>query len=178
MPKNISTTVTQTRVRELLNYDESSGVFTWKMTTNRRIKVGSIAGSISIKGYHVIRFDGHLHYSHRLAWLYVNGEIGLFEIDHIDGDRKNNRISNLRLASTAQNSMNRGEYKNNTSGLKGVYHDKQRGTWRALIRKDRKRYFLGDFSTPEAAHSKYLSVSKELFGRFVRSKTVGQSVTD
>lgn len=178
MPKNISTTVKQARVKELLTYDESSGGFTWKISTNRRIKVGSAAGSISRQGYRVIRFDGRLHLSHRLAWVYVNGELGLFEIDHIDGDRKNNRISNLRIASTAQNSMNRGDNKNNTSGLKGVYHDKRRGTWRALIRKGGKRYFLGDFSTPDAAHSKYLSASKELFGQFSRSKTDGQSATD
>jgi hypothetical protein len=91
------------------------------------------------------------------------------QVDHIDGDTLNNRRSNLRLATHTQNQQNKRRYKNNTSGFKGVYWDKQCLKWKALIAVNGKRKLLGLFNTPELAHSAYCAAANEHFGEFARS---------
>lgn len=111
---------------------------------------------------------GQKLYLHRLIFERKLGRVlhQSEQVDHIDGDGLNNRLSNLRLASVAQNMCNRGKPKNNTSGFKGVIP--YRGRWRATIGFNRKTIYLGDFDTPELAHSAYCDASREYHGDFSR----------
>lgn len=77
-------TITAERLRELLEYDEDTGVFKRKARTSNRISIGDIAGSSDAKGYVCIRVGGKTYKAHRLAWLYVYGEWPTGEIDHIN----------------------------------------------------------------------------------------------
>src|ERR1043165_3940616 len=85
-------------------------------------------------------------------------------VDHIDGNGLNNRRSNLRLATYAQSSMNRGRNIKNSSGYKGV--DLKDGKWRAEIQVSRKKVYLGRFSTPEEAYAAYCEAAKKYHGEF------------
>lgn len=91
------------------------------------------------------------------------------QVDHIDGNGLNNRRSNLRIVTNAENGRNRGESSNNTSGFKGVYWNKQRSKWEAQIRIDGKRRFLGQFAHPEDAHKAYTRAAQTIFGDFART---------
>jgi hypothetical protein len=91
-------------------------------------------------------------------------------VDHIDGDGLNNRRSNLRFATTAQNSANRGKQKNNTSGFKGVRWHKRDKRWRAVIGINGKTKQIGSFKTPEAAYDAYCAAARELHGVFARTR--------
>lgn len=92
--------ITLEHLRKILHYDPASGRFTWLRATSWRVRVGAVAGSVNKRlGYVVIGIGGVTYYAHRLAWLYVHGEMPSDQIDHIDGDRANNALVNLRKAS-------------------------------------------------------------------------------
>ena len=129
------------RLKELYSYDDKSGEFT-RLTNAGGYAIGSVAGRLS-NGYISIGIDGKEYGAHRLAWMYVYGEVPLFEIDHIDRNRSNNAIDNLRAATSSENNLNRKIFKNNTSGCKGVSFTDNR--WRASITIDGKRINLGRF---------------------------------
>lgn len=101
---------------------------------------------------------------HRLIMLAPEGS----QVDHIDGNKANNRRFNLRLASGNQNQWNRGKRRTNTSGFKGVMFRKECGKWRACITAHRSKHSLGSFTTPEAAHAAYAEAAKRLHGAFHR----------
>lgn len=107
--------------------------------------------------------------AHQLAWLLSHDEWPPRNIDHIDMDRANNRLSNLRLATPSQNGANRGRQKNNSSGLKGVAWNKGAKRWRAQIKANGKRRHLGYFDTAEEAHAAYQEAAASLFGDFART---------
>jgi hypothetical protein len=90
-------------------------------------------------------------------------------IDHRDGNRANNRWSNLRLATQSENSANRHRHINNTSGFKGVSLCKW-GKWRACIEKNGRKIHLGMYDTPQAAHAAYVAAARKLFGEFARTE--------
>ena len=96
----------QERLQELFIYDPNLGLFYWKKPTSNRVKVGSIAGFSAPDGYTHIRVDGKLHRAHRLAWVYMTGSEPKDLIDHINGERTDNRFSNLREATDRQNLNN------------------------------------------------------------------------
>jgi hypothetical protein len=150
------TAITQEYLKALLDYDRETGVFAWKVK-RRHIKAGSVAGSIC-EGYINISIDKKLQKAHRLAWLYVNGEFPNGEIDHINGNRADNRIVNLRQVTRAQNMQNM-DSKNGTCGTSYAKHISR---WRAGIRKNGKRYNLGCFATQEEAHAAYLKAKQEM----------------
>lgn len=138
--------LTQSRLKELFNYDPETGVFTRKS--------GAIAGTLRSDGYRKITVDRVQYYSHRLAWLYMTGEL-LKDIDHIDRNPSNNRFSNLRSVTKSQNQHNRIKQYNNTSGYKGVIYYKRTGKWRACIYVNNKCHSLGYFHTAEQASIAY-----------------------
>lgn len=131
--------------RELLTalfwYDEELGELRYKARSSplSRVEVNGVAGHLNRSGYRVISLNGKQHRAHRLIWLILVGEIpNGYHIDHIDGNRANNHISNLRLATSVENQRNAKKRRDNTSGTKGVSFDKRSGKWRYQIRKDGK----------------------------------------
>ena len=105
--------------------------------------------------------DGRLYYLHRLAWLYVYG-VWPFEIDHIDGNKANNKISNLRNVSHAQNMQNISKRSKASSGLKGAYFHPKVKLWQAKIRYQNRTKSLGYFKTAEEASAMYLLAKSNL----------------
>ena len=143
------------RVAELLDYDPLTGIFVWKVGQSNRAQKGSRAGTNRGGGYRRIAIDGKLIYEHQLAWLLMKGEWPSELIDHIDGNPSNNRISNLRLASRAENAQNLGLRATNTSGRTGVSLHRKSGKWCAYIVKDGRKYHLGLHATVSAAAAAY-----------------------
>ena len=99
--------ITQSDVKAKLSYNELTGIFTWIDSDNRIVQNGSVAGNINRNGYCYIGLYREVYRAHRLAWLYMTGEMPTKQIDHIDGNKSNNAFSNLRLASNAENLKNR-----------------------------------------------------------------------
>ena len=142
------------RLHVLLNYNNSTGIFTWKIT-RRGCKVGSQAGCTAKTGYQMIRLDNTLYLAHRLAWLYTHNVWPSNQIDHINGNRLDNRLANLREATNMENAHNRIKMrKNNSSGFTGVR--KENSKWLAEIKVNYIPIRLGLFNTPEEAHEVYL----------------------
>ena len=162
--------ITQERLKELLDYNPETGLFTWLVSKGTRREDG-IAGSLHPEGYWQIGIDGKLYKAHRLAWLYMTGEWPKDQIDHINGIRDNNRFINLREATQAENHQNRALNANNVSGYPGVSWHKRDCKWQGHITLDGKQKHLGYFDTPEVAHSAYLAAKAELhtFNPTVRS---------
>lgn len=157
-------TLTAERLRELLDYDPETGVFRWKVRTSNRIKVGDVAGCARINREYVkIKIVGHKigFYAHRLAWLYVYGEWPSGDVDHINGKKGDNSISNLRLADRSKNMQNlKIANKNSRTGLLGVHIDKKK--FGASITLNYKRIYIGNFDTAEEAHQAYLEAKRRL----------------
>lgn len=159
----------QERLKSLLHYDPIIGRWTWRITRGRLAPAGSNAGFRDKSGYVVIRVDRKLYRAHRLAWLYVTGKWPKDQIDHINGDRSDNRFRNLREATGFQNRANSRKRKDNTSGYKGVHWRQDANKWRARIHSNGKCVYLGYFSSKEGAHAAYISASKIYHGKFANS---------
>ena len=158
--------LTQNLLKECLHYDPETGIFVWLKSANKRVHIGSIAGTINHDGYRRIKLQGKIYSAHRLAFLYMNGSFPPEETDHINGVRDDNRFSNLRLATSSENMCNRGKQVDNTSGFKGVIWNKRDKKWRAQIMQMNRRVYLGHFDSPEAAHQAYVEAAKRLHGDF------------
>ncbi|MCK5236051.1 MAG: HNH endonuclease [Deltaproteobacteria bacterium] len=140
--------LTQERLKEILDYNSETGIFVWIKLSGRRASIGDIAGSFHDgTGYIRIGIDGKNNQAHRLAWLYVYGDLPLGQIDHINHIRTDNRIENLRAVSSQENSRNCVMRSANTSGFTGVYWSRQRNKWKAQIMIDGKCIYLGSFTT-------------------------------
>lgn len=135
--------VTQERLKEILDYDPETGIFTWRETRGNRAR-GSQAGNLCrTNGYVGIGVDGKLLKAHRLAWLWMTGTFPAGDIDHKDLCRSNNRWENLREATKITNGANRGLERHNTSGVKGVSWHAKSNKWQAQMVHSKKTYFLG-----------------------------------
>lgn len=152
------------RLREVLRYDEASGLFTWLVSNSNCVLVGAEAGRrLNSNGYKEIQIDGRLYKAHRLAWLYVYG-VWPDQIDHMNGDREDNRIVNLRSVSSVLNTHNQlSPHKNNRSGFLGV-SIRPNGKFQADIRVGGKKRHLGSFSRPEDAHAAYVEAKRKFHG--------------
>lgn len=146
MKSKFGEVLTQERLKHFLEYDENTGEFKWKF--NRRgLFAGDIAGSVSKdSGYICIRVDKRLYRAHRLAWLYVYGKWPDDCIDHINHNRQDNRICNLREATKQDNQQNLSMNSANKSGVTGVSFYKAYGKWAAEISVKNEKIFLGYFS--------------------------------
>ena len=138
-------------LRSILHYDPETGIFTWKVRTSNRVKVGDVAGSPDDLGYLLISIQNRNYKAHRLAWLYVYGEWPKDQIDHINRDRADNRIENLREVTNKQNQQNTSKSSRNTSGHTGVRWHKQNSRWQARIMHNQKEIYLGCFTDIEDA---------------------------
>lgn len=133
-------------VTERLRYYPSTGRFVWRPRNSFRYS-GMEAGHLSpIHGYRFIRIDGELYHAHRLAWFYIHGYMPQ-EIDHINHDRSDNRLKNLREVTRDENRKNLAISDRNKSGVTGVVWCRQTGKWRAQIVHKRQHYHLGRFTS-------------------------------
>lgn len=155
--------MTQDQLAEALNYDPATGLFSWKRNGGH-CRVGEVAGYIEKRGYRQIGIMGKLYRAHRLAWFYAYGEWPKFQIDHIDGDKANNALANLRDVKPRQNSENcrKAPKSNKSCGLLGVTFHKAANKWMAQIRTEGKHKSLGLFLDPLEAHQAYLTAKREL----------------
>lgn len=174
MPNKFNPLPPKTFIMEWFHYSPTTGDFTWmKEPAIMPRDKGHIAGTSRTTGYVYININGYgIVAAHRLAWVYVHGEIPAgMEVDHIDGNPANNAIDNLRLATSSQQKMNRGVQSNNRSGLKGAYyHAAHHGKkWRSQIKVGKRLIFLGYFHTAEEAHEAYSAAAKEHHGQFARA---------
>lgn len=154
--------ITQTRLKELLQYDPNTGVFTWiKSGRGRR---ANVAGSIGKRGYIEIGIDSNKYLAHRLAWLFVYGHMPLNILDHIDHNTSNNSIDNLRDVSKAENAQNqvKATRSNKSSCLIGVNFHKCRGVYRAAITTNGVKKQIGVFTSAEEAHKAYVKEKRKL----------------
>ena len=134
--------LTQDRVRELLDYNADTGEFIWRVSRGKA-REGSVAGNVNNNGYMRIKIYRKEHLAHRLAWLWSFGYFPEHQIDHINRDRADNRIENLREVSRSCNLRNSKLSVDNTSGVKGVSWDKIDKRWRAHIKINGKTICLG-----------------------------------
>ncbi len=157
--------LTAEMLRERLSYNTETGEFRWKTTKPRSsARPGDIAGSVS-NGYRIIEIDGKRHLGHRLAWLYVYGRWPERMIDHVDGNRSNNAIGNLRDVSRAVNGQNQKRAQSHSStGVLGVTRIKRAGgkPYMAQIVVGGKLKYLGVYSTAEEAGAVYLDAKRRL----------------
>lgn len=146
-------------LREKLNYDPETGVFTRRKHISSRYYAGSTVGTVNFWGYVILDIGGYKYMAHRVAWLYVHGEWPKHNIDHINGVRTDNRICNLRDVPQSVNLQNRHVPAQNAPYL-GVNFHKASGKWRATIGIDGTQKHLGCFATPEQARDVYLEAKR------------------
>ena len=141
--------VTQERLKQLLAFDPEAGVFFWRDNYHKR-RIGLPAGTVTRSGHIRISVDGTAYLAHRLAWLYVHGEMPKL-IDHINQNPADNRLRNLRPASRRENRLNSKIGSNNKSGHTGVCWHAVTRKWRAFISVGGRPKHLGVFDTVESA---------------------------
>ena len=160
-------------IREQINYDPETGIFVWSTSGPKR-KRGERAGSTDPRGYRRITINGKYYLEHRLAWFLSNREWPR-KIDHINGDKTDNRLANLRPATTSENGRNRPAQRNGGSKFKGVGFHSQKGRWRARIFADGKELHLGLFDDEIAAAKAYDEAASKLFGSFAYLNFKGEN---
>ena len=153
--------LTQERVRELFQYRDNGDLIR-KVSTNSRAIKGGVSGCLGSNGYLSTRISGVSYLNHRIVFLYHHGVLPHL-IDHIDGNKLNNKIENLRAVSRSGNGQNQKKYqKHNKSKLLGVTFVKSHNLYRAQIKKDGIQEYLGYFKDKTAAHKAYLKRKKEI----------------
>lgn len=153
--------ITQAELKEYLSYNADTGDFYWLKKPRRSTAIGGVAGGVH-RGYWAIGLFGKSYPAHRLAWLYTYGEFPPHMIDHINRNKLDNRMCNLRPATRAENCRNTHLYSNNTSGHRGVMKrilTTGRVRWVAAIRRNGKLKILGSFDTPEEAGVRYAAAA-------------------
>ena len=152
-------------LNELFEYDKETGDLIWKVRKAQSVKVGDIAGYLQSTGYKRLKINAKAYLVHRIVFLMHKGYLPK-TIDHINGDRLDNRIENLRAVTANQNQHNRKLNSNNTSGFKGVSWCKTHKHWRAAVKLEGKKIHLGLFKTPEEADAVVRKAREELHGTF------------
>jgi hypothetical protein len=160
--------MTQNEVQNILEY--RNGRLYWKITS-AKAKKGNRAGTWHSLGYWKIQYKGKPYFEHRLVWLYHHGWLPR-QLDHINGDKRDNRIENLRPTTDSQNHANVGISKNSKTGYKGVRWIPARKKYAAFIYSGKLSVYIGIFETPEEAAKAYNEAAKEWFGDFARLNEV------
>jgi hypothetical protein len=142
-------------------YDADTGVITRRITTGYRSKQGMVVGYKGRQGYLITTVKCRPWLNHRLIWMMVHGREPS-EIDHINGVRTDNRISNLRECNRSENMQNQRLRRDNKSGYPGVFYREDGECWIAYIAVNRTRTNLGRFDSAEAAYEAYLKAKSDL----------------
>ena len=153
--------ITQERLKQILVYHPETGVFTWRIG-RPKASAGAVAGGLNWKGYWMICVDGKKYRAHRLAWLYCYGEMPKVSIDHINHNKLDNRVENLRQVTNSENHRNMGMQSNNKTGYRGVSYAKERGKFVARIKDGNVYRGLGYFNCAAAAAIAYAKAKIDL----------------
>ena len=165
-------------LRQLLRYEPETGKLIWRprgapffaggdYPADRLAKswngrfAGKDAGTVHAKGYRYIKIDSQCFAAHRIVVAMVSGEWPTYEIDHIDHDKLNNRMSNLRIATRSENARNMPKHRSNKSGHNGVVWNKKTSKWRAFIGVNGRNIHLGSFDKIEDAINARIVANKE-----------------
>ena len=166
-------------MRRFFSYDPDTGVITWRETRGKGMS-GCAAGTKNYEGYIRIHCMGRSYKAHRIAWALFHNEQPPVYIDHINGQRDDNRINNLRACKNQENCQNSRMPKHNSTGYKGVAvcGNPETGRFRAYISPHRKQIHIGVFDTPEEAAIAYNKEAVRWFGEFARINDIpGMAVT-
>jgi HNH endonuclease len=160
-------------LRKILNYEPETGVFTCRVRPNKRtrLRVGDVAGSVRPDGYRAITLNGCRYAEHRLVWFFTEGEWPRGQLDHVNGNKGDNRRRNLRLADNSKKA-NTPVSKGNSSGYKGVHwhrHTSGGGAWHAAINVNGKRAHIASSESKVAAAFAYDCAALFAFGPFART---------
>jgi hypothetical protein len=159
--------ITQQRLQELFSYQD--GNLVRKITVAGNAKAGSIAGSYHNKGYVQVYVDGKNYLLHRLIYLYHKGYMPNL-LDHINNNKQDNSIENLREATYSQNQQNKKVQCTNKLQLKGAVYHPGKNKWQGRIQLNKKKISLGYFNTAEQAHEAYKIAAVKYFNEFARFK--------
>ena len=167
-------------VRQCLTYDPKTGELRWRKRPLSHFPdrvtaqkwntrwAGKIAGKNHARGYWMLTIDYQGHLAHRVAWLLAYGEPVPHMLDHIDGNRQNNRIANLRAATQSENNWNSRLRKNNLVGVKGIRRVPRSGKFSAEIWHHGRSHVIGYFVTLEEAMAARREAAERLHGKFAR----------
>jgi hypothetical protein len=153
--------ITQSRLKEVLDYNPDTGVFIRRLKQTG-VKQGKISGSLTLEKYQVTSIDRKTYKCHRLAWLYMTGKFPDGQIDHINGNRSDNRFENLRDVTQKQNIQNqrKAQMNNKSTGVLGVF--KNGSGFMARIGNNNTKTYLGTFKTIEEAQATYVEAKRAL----------------
>lgn len=163
--------ITQSKLKGLFEYREDGNLISKTIRAGSAYKPGDIVGTLNEDGYLQIKIESRLYRLHTLIYIYHHGACSEL-IDHIDTNKLNNRIENLRITTHTTNQWNRGLFSNNTSGVKGLTYNKKSGTWQASVMANGKRnykHFKGSYTCKETfqkATEWLIAKRKELHGEF------------
>lgn len=158
-------TLTFELVSSLLAYDPDTGFVLW-VASKGRSKAGNRAGSVNGSGYRQVRIDGVIVNEHRVAFLLMTGRWPTLLMDHINGNRDDNRWCNLREATGVENGINKGVQRNNSSGFAGIHWHKKAQRWRVRVWTKRSDTFIGQFACFGKAVKARRNAAEARYGRF------------
>jgi len=165
-------------LRRLFSYDPETGILTRKISTSSNARAGDEAGGLDKDGYKTLRVCGKKYQAHRICYAIYHGvDPHPMQIDHINHDRSDNRIENMRLVSHQENGKNQSKYANNTSGVTGVDWNKRNNKWRARIKLNSKLKDLGYFTNKADAISARRAAEKK-YGYHENHGDVGSPKND
>lgn len=162
--------LTKEHIESILDYEKTTGTFRWKVDRGPRAKAFSVAGTIGSNGYRRIKIDGKFYQAHRLAWIIIYDSKPPKEIDHINGNKIDNRACNLRPATRAGNCQNTTVRKDNSSGCRGVSWNSSIRKWRARCSVNNRNHLIGNFDSKLDAKIAYEAFAKKHFGEFYRGE--------
>ena len=160
--------LTAKEARRIWRYEPLTGKFYWRVKVTDKTVIDNIAGSAATNGYWQLKYQGYGYRAARVAWLIMTGEWPHPQVDHINGNRRDDRFSNLRESTQQQNMQNRAVQGHNKSGLKGVW-SRPNGKYAAYISLGDRMKYLGEYSKASDAKAAYDSAALRLHGEFFKS---------